>query len=619
MNKTLSFSLLMLAVAACSSQKDEQVQPLDDVMMQAFYWDVPVDDQAKNGSWWDYLSEKAPELKGAGIRSLWTPIPAKGNWGIYDSGYGIYDHYDLGNYEQKGSVETRYGSRQELERMIEKMHEVGISVYSDVVLNHLYGGDENFEANPAVTAYVKAGRGEPYPESDIRWVDSVAHTRTHLFFPKHTGEGEPNYEWNYQHFHPSSANDSLTDFSDDVMRPNTKFFGNDLNTYDEEVQLRLCDWGKWLKGTIGFDGFRLDFVRGLQPEFVSRWVKGLPLQDGKQPFIVCEYWASDGRYIKEWVDSVGKGGADVHAFDFPLKFTLTEMCNKSGCEFDMARLNHAGMIRSADGNSLPPENIVTFVDNHDTGKEHDKWVTRDYAMAYAYILFHEGTPCLFYPHFYAVTQHDVDNPSLEVTAPGSLQQEIRQLIDVRRKYLGGKVGVLSESTPLSETSKHLYVARRQGNGEKDGAIIVLNNDDARTLSISLNVNAEGFSDWSNKELVNLLHPEEVVKVSSDGLATLSASARGYSLWALNESFHTYSFPREASLELYEITREKFMSERYDKLKKEIGWTKLDYNPSNNLIIVGLETCDTTNIRKFKDMIENSPVITFQECGMGTLD
>ena len=379
--KDITLGVAVFSLAACSTQKEEPLQPLDDVMMQAFYWDVPVDDQAKNGTWWDHLSSLAPELKAAGINSLWTPIPAKGNWGIYDSGYGIYDHYDLGNYEQKGTIETRYGSRAELEQMIATMHQAGIKVYSDVVLNHLYGGDENFEANPAVTAYVRAGLHEPYPESDIQWKNDTAYTRTHLFFQKHTGAGEPNYEWHYQHFHPSSATDSLTDFTDDVLRPRTKFFGNDLDTYNEEVQQRLCDWGKWLKGTIGFDGFRLDFVRGLQPEFVSRWVNGLPLHDGKQPFIVGEYWAEDGRYIKEWVDSVAKGGADVHAFDFPLKFVLTEMCNKSGDEFDMSRLAHAGMIR---GFGLPVDNVVTFVDNHDTGKEHDKWLVKDYALAYAY-------------------------------------------------------------------------------------------------------------------------------------------------------------------------------------------------------------------------------------------
>ncbi len=133
---------------------------------------------------------------------------------------------------------------------------------------------------------------------------------------------------------------------------------------------------------------------------------------------------------------------------------------------------------------------------------------------------------MFYPHFYAVTQHDVDNSSLEVTAPTDLQQAIRQLIDIRRQYLGGILAVLTES------DKHLYVARRQGNGVKDGAIIVLNNHDTDTLSITLNVNPDDFTDWSGQTLVNLLNPKEKITISNDGTATLSAPNRGYSIWTV---------------------------------------------------------------------------------------
>ncbi len=101
-------------------------------MMQAFYWNVPVDVLGKNGTWWDNLSSKAAELKECGVTALWTPVPSKGNWGIMDNGYGVFDHYDLGNYNQKGSVETRFGSRDELVRMITEMHrEPRIDVYSD--------------------------------------------------------------------------------------------------------------------------------------------------------------------------------------------------------------------------------------------------------------------------------------------------------------------------------------------------------------------------------------------------------------------------------------------------------------------------------------------------------
>ena len=146
---------------------------------------------------------------------------------------------------------------------------------------------------------------------------------------------------------------------------------------------------------------------------------------------------------------------------------------------------------------------------------------------------------MFYPHFYAVTQHDVDNPSLEVMAPSDLQQAIRQLIDIRRQYLGGTLAVLAEEIAggdLQSPTKNLYVARRQGNGVKDGAIIVLNNHNTDTLSITLNVNPDGFTDWSGQMLVNLLNPKETITVGNDGQATrqatLSAPNRGYSIWVL---------------------------------------------------------------------------------------
>ena len=43
-------SLVALSFAACSTQKDEPLQPLDDVMMQAFYWDVIAVGKNKNVS-----------------------------------------------------------------------------------------------------------------------------------------------------------------------------------------------------------------------------------------------------------------------------------------------------------------------------------------------------------------------------------------------------------------------------------------------------------------------------------------------------------------------------------------------------------------------------------------
>lgn len=664
----------------------------DDVMMQAFYWNVPVDTVNHNGSWWDTLSVKVSTLSNAGFTGLWIPPPSKGNWGIEDMGYGIFDHYDLGNYDQKGSIETRFGSRSELNSMISSLHNNNIKVYADIILNHIYTDEDQIENNPAVKQYVfdEAYRNntqyQAYPTNEIVWVipnastgdyyiqakgylldweadykqrgydiyidwtgigpngdpswecepnngngeynvfpgsgktvrghmqsssdideykitlssthdieirfvarkegtDSngnwewqwapqengyypvavwyngtnlasttlQARTNTGISYATHTGAGEQNYTWNYTHFHPCDDNDWLGFPGTDEIITNTKFFGNDLNTFDITVKTRLKDWGYWMANQIGFDGFRLDFVRGFQESFVAEWVNNLPLLNGSQRFIVGEYWGADYR-IKDWVNNVASDGADVDAFDFPLKFTLKDMCNGDGSSFDMTSLNHAGMVRNNSGNGLPGTSIVTFIDNHDTGKEHDKWVTKDFKMAYAYILTHEGRPCVFYPHYFGITQVDAHDPNQTVTAPTSLCTDINRLIHVRKNYLGGTISVLSEvGNPYpSEDTYNVYVARKQGNGTKNGAIIVINNNDTQTKGLWVDSSPDGFDNWADATLVNAFDSTQTTHVYSDGRVYVSALSRGYTIWVKKDDYVAFSKANYKFIETKEL-------------------------------------------------------------------
>ncbi len=52
----------------------------------------------------------------------------------------------LENYNQNGTVETRFGSKTELEALITKAHAENMQVYADIVLNHNSGGQS--QANP---------------------------------------------------------------------------------------------------------------------------------------------------------------------------------------------------------------------------------------------------------------------------------------------------------------------------------------------------------------------------------------------------------------------------------------------------------------------------------------
>ena len=104
-------------------------------MMQAFEWYVPADQRH-----WQRLSSAIPGLKAIGIDNLWIPPGCKA--GNSDgNGYDIYDLYDLGEFNQKGTRSTKWGSKEDLMYLNKKAEAVGIGIYWDAVLNHKAAAD----------------------------------------------------------------------------------------------------------------------------------------------------------------------------------------------------------------------------------------------------------------------------------------------------------------------------------------------------------------------------------------------------------------------------------------------------------------------------------------------
>lgn len=66
----------------------------------------------------------------------------------HGNGYDIYDLYDLGEFDQKGAVPTKWGTKQELEDLVLQAEILDIRVIWDAVLNHKAGADypEPFKA-----------------------------------------------------------------------------------------------------------------------------------------------------------------------------------------------------------------------------------------------------------------------------------------------------------------------------------------------------------------------------------------------------------------------------------------------------------------------------------------
>ena len=84
---------------------------------------------------WAEIEGKIPELAEAGYDSLWLPPPTKAGGGG-SVGYDLFDPFDLGGKDQRGTVSTFYGTQAELLGLIETAHRFGIRIYLDNIMNH---------------------------------------------------------------------------------------------------------------------------------------------------------------------------------------------------------------------------------------------------------------------------------------------------------------------------------------------------------------------------------------------------------------------------------------------------------------------------------------------------
>lgn len=75
---------------------------------------------------------------------LWLPPGCKAT-SVNDNGYGIYDLWDLGEFDAKNNGKpsrTKWGSKEELQQFCAMANEYGIRVLWDTVLNHKAAADE---------------------------------------------------------------------------------------------------------------------------------------------------------------------------------------------------------------------------------------------------------------------------------------------------------------------------------------------------------------------------------------------------------------------------------------------------------------------------------------------
>jgi alpha-amylase len=334
----------------------------------------PVDAQPSETDWWyDHLAKQASEFAKVGFTALLLPPVSKTNTGASPTadGYGFYDDYDIGNKDQFFSVPTRFGNREQLQRLCAVLHANGIDPYADMVPHQRNGGRAGVYQYRSATGK-KNGR-----------------------FPKHPS----------CFFGPASKGRVPRDpiagpIGDDQQ------FGDELCTVNSTphkyVLNGLIDAGDWLTQTLDLKGYRIDDTKGQVSSSVLHWANSKSMAAN---VAIGEYFDGNPNTLNWWVWESGINGR-VYAFDFALHFLLQRMCNNAG-NFDMQQLDHAGFA------GMSPEKAVTFVENPDTDLG-DSRIMWNKLLAYAYILTTEGYPVVFYKDYstdngcYGL-KHGIDN------------------------------------------------------------------------------------------------------------------------------------------------------------------------------------------------------------------
>ena len=395
----------------------------EEVMMQSFEWDTNGD-----GSFYKNLSKNAKALKEAGIDALWLPPMCKGG-GENDVGYGIYDLWDLGEFDQKGTVRTKYGTKEELIKAIEDLHQVGIKTYADVVLNHKGSADftEEFKAVmvdqnnrekdvsgeleiEAWTGFDFKGRNNKY--SDMKWhyyhfsgVDYDVKTDTSAIY-RILGDGK---YW-----------------QEDVSgeKGNFDYLMNcDIDHRHPEVKEEIYKWVEWLIETTKVDGFRYDALKHISEDFIYDLSEHLIAKYGADNFYLFgEFWQYDRQAIGAYLENSSYA---IDLFDVPLHFHMQE-ASKSMGNYDMRTIFDDTLVKDF------PAQAVTFVDNHDSqpGQSLDSWVEGWFKeIAYALILFRkDGYPCIFAGDYYGLKGEVKSEP---------LKAMLDKMMKIRKKYNHG--------------------------------------------------------------------------------------------------------------------------------------------------------------------------------------
>jgi len=483
-------------------------------MIQFFHWY-----SEGNGKLWKHAEEQAEYLSQLGITSAWFPPAYKGLEGENSVGYDAYDLFDLGEFDQKNSIQTKYGTKEDYKNAIKALKGHNIQVIVDIVLGHKAGGDEleRFKV-------VKVDENDRKKViSDVFEIESF----TKFTFPGR-GKKYSEFEWNFtcftgvdyaegreSHIYKilSEYGDDWEEMIDDEKGNYDYLMFNDIEHRNPYVREELNNWAKWYFDETGFDGVRLDALKHISFDFYKEWLSFLRSNTGKNIFAVGEYWAPGKLSLLQKYIETTEGCMSL--FDSSLHHNFYTASNE-GSSYDLRRIFEQTLT------DVDPLHSVSLVDNHDTQPLQDleapveAWFK---PLAYALILLREkGYPCVFYPDLYGAHYKDNDRAGNEQEIFLDKVDGIEALLKARKENAYG-----IQRDYFEDANCLGWI--REGDDEHQGCAVVLSNKDAYSKPMEMGAKYAGqiFYDM-------LKRSEEKVIIDENGWGNFPVPAGNVSVW-----------------------------------------------------------------------------------------
>ncbi|SMY22593.1 unnamed protein product [Zymoseptoria tritici ST99CH_1A5] len=378
------------------------------------------------GGSWKGIERKLDYIQGMNFDAIWiSPIvaqlPQTTGWGEAYTGYWAQDLYALND---------NFGTSDDLKSLIKAMHNRGMYLMLDIVVNHMGYAGEPEDVDYSVF--------DPFDNSKY----------FHSYCAVNADTNQTNVETCW--------------LGDDIVAL------ADLRTEDKEVQNLLGNWIRGLVNEYSIDGLRIDTAVNVEPSFYPEFVKAAGV------FATGETMDGDNSFVCKWADAIGS------VLNYPIYYPLTRAFSST-----QGNINDLTMTINTNAiNCNDPTAFGLFTENHDV--ERFPSMSNDTALAKNLLTFNimgDGIPIIYQgqeQHMAGVTSPWTNRSPIwtsDYDEDVELYKHLATLIKLRKHMVAKDEKYTRQTSSVIYQDYHSF-AMRKGTDEHQVITLFTNNGES---------------------------------------------------------------------------------------------------------------------------------------------